>query len=35
MKKYNCSQELMEDFDFVRDTATSFDEDVFVHTANS
>ena len=35
MKNYNCSQELMEDFDFVRDTANSFNEDVFVHTANS
>ena len=35
MKKYNCSQELMEDFDFVRDTANSFYEDECIHTANS
>lgn len=35
MKQYNCSQELMEDFDFVRDTANSLNEDEFVHTANS
>lgn len=35
MKPYNCSQELMEDFDFVHDTANSFNEDEFVHTASS
>ena len=32
MKEYNCSQELMEDFDFVHGTVETQD---FAHTANS
>ena len=35
MKQYSCSQELMEDFDFVRDKDNNFNEDEHAHTANS